>query len=128
MKGAVVWVEALTGLSGLRAPDGGSDVTDIKTILVVCGVSLLVWGMVLLRAARIQAGDGQGWMAFREWGGPVTLSLGALVLLSISDGGEVDRFLARAHWHLLERFEVVSAIGVDMVNSVFPCRTGGGKG
>ncbi|HGY1772653.1 TPA: hypothetical protein ACNVNE_001536 [Klebsiella aerogenes] len=128
MNSSVVWVMTLADLPGLREPVGGSDATDIKTILVICGVSLLVWGMVLLRAARIQAGDGQGWMAFREWGGPVTLSLGALVLLSISDGGEVDRFLARAHWHLLERFEVVSAIGGDMGNRVFPCRTGGGKG
>jgi len=79
----------------------------MKGILAVSGLCLFVWGLSLLRAARLQAGDGQGWRAFREWGVPVTLIVAALVLICISDGGRVDHFLARAHWRFLARLQVV---------------------
>lgn len=109
MTGVHAWVGTLTGLTRLRAgsPCGESDAFLMKGILAVSGLCLLVWGLSLLRAARLQAGDGQGWRAFREWGVPVTLIVVALGLICINDGGWVDRALARIHWHLLERLQVV---------------------
>lgn len=109
MTGARMWVRALDGLTRLRAGGigGEGDTLMLKGILVASGLCLLIWGRSLLRTARLQAGDGQGWRAFREWGVPVTLIITALILICITDGGRVDRFLARIHWHLLERLQVV---------------------
>lgn len=55
----------------------------LKGILAASGLGMLVWARALLRAARLQAGDGQGWRAFREWGVPVVLIVAALVLPTV---------------------------------------------
>lgn len=109
MTGGHLWVGALNGLTRLRTEGigGENDALMVKALLATGGLCLLVWGLALLRAARLQAGDGEGWRAFCEWGVPVTLIIAALVLICINDGGRVDRFLARIHWHLLERLQVV---------------------
>ncbi|ELV2845749.1 hypothetical protein QNZ47_004571, partial [Enterobacter cloacae] len=104
-----MWVGALGGLTRLRAEGigGEGDTLMLKGILAASGLGMLVWARALLRAARLQAGDGQGWRAFREWGVPVVLIVAALVLICISDGGRVDHFLARAHWRFLAPLQVV---------------------
>ena len=109
MNGAQIWMDSLLSLASLRSgtPMDGGGTMMIKGGLVICGLGGLVWGGVLLRAARIQAGDEQGWYSFREWGVPVSLILAALFLICINDGGRVDRYLSHLHWHLLGRLGVL---------------------
>lgn len=111
MNNPQVWTAALVSLTRMRDGATGmeNDALMVKGLLAFGGVSLLVWGLALLREARQQAGAGSGWQAFREWGGPVTLIVAALILICVSDGGRIDRFLARMHWRLLERLDVLPA-------------------
>ncbi|STB73294.1 hypothetical protein [Citrobacter koseri] len=106
MNARVLWVGSLTDHPGLRGLSPGNASAEVRALLIVVGVCLLLWGLLLLRAARMRGGDGRSWCAFREWGVPVTLTLGALGLVCVSDGGEVDLFLTRMHWCLLVRLQV----------------------